>query len=339
MLTLYILNVGHGDTIAIKFPNNQWGVIDCNRNAGETEPNILKFLTGVGVKELEFVCITHPHDDHFKGIDRLIEHYRDTIKAVWLYGIRIGSKAEQNENLSLYKALKICANIKRQRQENIVKVLKRGQVFSIDEVEINILNPTDKILEDLSLSSYDTDQPYNNSSVIMHLKYKDRIILLGADATVDNWNEVIDVFTDLKQKNKLLSNVLKVSHHGSIDNNTKPILTDITRKDDNISIISTDGGKRYKSLPSQDVIDFLSSKRKTKVYKTSDLILKEIEQVNVPDLGQNEIINAGLSLFTNPMKTTAYDGMIKVTIDENGNIEEKSINSIQEEIERILQNN
>lgn len=54
MLELYFFNVGHGDSIAIKFPNNEWGIIDCNRNINHKEPNVLTFLKSKNVKTFKF---------------------------------------------------------------------------------------------------------------------------------------------------------------------------------------------------------------------------------------------------------------------------------------------
>lgn len=34
MLKLYFFNVGHGDSIAINFPDNSWGVIDSQKDEG-----------------------------------------------------------------------------------------------------------------------------------------------------------------------------------------------------------------------------------------------------------------------------------------------------------------
>jgi len=103
MLNIYFFNVGHGDSIAVQFPDNTWGIIDCNRNRGEIDPNVLKFLKLEGIKSLRFLCLTHPHDDHFKGIDKIIEYFEENIGKFLTYNHRVGSKNETNKNSSLAK--------------------------------------------------------------------------------------------------------------------------------------------------------------------------------------------------------------------------------------------
>src|ERR1700730_3757736 len=74
MLTFYILNVGHGSSIVVEYENESgkfFGVIDSNAIAG-TQCRALIKLEERGAKRLSFLCLTHPHKDHFSGLYDII---------------------------------------------------------------------------------------------------------------------------------------------------------------------------------------------------------------------------------------------------------------------------
>jgi len=64
-----------------QFENGRTYLIDYFEATSKTAP--IDYLTNtLGVKELETVVITHPHQDYFLGIQRLIETI--PIRQVWL---------------------------------------------------------------------------------------------------------------------------------------------------------------------------------------------------------------------------------------------------------------
>ena len=75
MLTFYILNVGHGLSVVIEYSrehNSVYGVVDSNVGAGGTPQALLK-LRELGATSLSFLCLTHPHRDHFPAQIKLSE--------------------------------------------------------------------------------------------------------------------------------------------------------------------------------------------------------------------------------------------------------------------------
>ena len=51
-----------------------YGVVDSNC-ARDEEPKALTKLKELGADELSFVCLTHPHHDHFRGLYDILTHY------------------------------------------------------------------------------------------------------------------------------------------------------------------------------------------------------------------------------------------------------------------------
>ena len=66
-----------GEGIIIKLPDNSYAVVDCCRRgpAGSINP-MVEFLERRGVKELEFACLTHPHEDHYVGLLDVLQFAR-----------------------------------------------------------------------------------------------------------------------------------------------------------------------------------------------------------------------------------------------------------------------
>jgi|ERR1700737_2778649 len=100
MLTFYILNVLHGLSVVIEHKtegNSFYGVIDSNANAGDT-PKALVKLRELGATFLSFVCLTHPHRDHFSGLYSIIHEYRNRIGT--FYSFPMGDLLANRRRLS-----------------------------------------------------------------------------------------------------------------------------------------------------------------------------------------------------------------------------------------------
>src|SRR5579872_584692 len=75
LLEVHVINAGVGESIVIRMPGEGWGVVDCySRCAADPDANpTVRFLRDRGVVRLEFLCLTHPHDDHYRGMSHLLE--------------------------------------------------------------------------------------------------------------------------------------------------------------------------------------------------------------------------------------------------------------------------
>ena len=74
ILTIYILNVGQGDTSVIKTPKGKYIIIDAFRP--DKLVNLLKKMGLTKRGLIEEMIITHPHSDHFDGANRLLTDYQ-----------------------------------------------------------------------------------------------------------------------------------------------------------------------------------------------------------------------------------------------------------------------
>lgn len=319
MLDIYFFNVGHGDSIAINFPNGEWGIIDCNRALKTEEPPVLRFLKNNNIKKINFLCITHPHSDHYNGCEKIIEYCSNNIKNLILYDV--SSMNNIDKDTSLGKALIEYKKINRTVDNALDKIIcaRRGESINIGDVVINFLNPTDRILKKLNYDEISLEKvEFNAASVIFYMLYENIKILLTADSTTSNWMEI------LKNNDEYVSDVIKISHHGSIENNPFNLLEKLVTKG-TYSIISTDGGIRYSSLPSAEVIKSLN-KLETKLTLTSDIdITEETEETEENNIYANSREKYVIKKLGKDINIPRKDGYIKISILEDRKIIQNNV--------------
>lgn len=66
-----VLGPGYGESIVLHLPGFGWGVIDSCVFESSSLP--LHYLKAFHVSDLSFVFLSHPHQDHFKGLDEVID--------------------------------------------------------------------------------------------------------------------------------------------------------------------------------------------------------------------------------------------------------------------------
>ena len=91
------LDVGHGSSILIEFPQGQKMLID---GGGSFNPEfdlgervVGPFLWDKKITRLEVVVLTHPHPDHLNGLPFILSKFK--VKEIWMNGQRVDSPAFQ----------------------------------------------------------------------------------------------------------------------------------------------------------------------------------------------------------------------------------------------------
>src|SRR6266851_162014 len=85
-IEVHVFGGKKGESIALKMPGNLWGVVD-NYTPVLADPRTnasLRFLESRGVNRLNFLCLTHPHTDHYRGMSYLLDRFDPD--RVWLFG-------------------------------------------------------------------------------------------------------------------------------------------------------------------------------------------------------------------------------------------------------------
>ena len=201
-LIIHYIDVGQGDSILIQI-NNKNMLIDAGPSSSKNK--LTKYLKKQGVKRLNYVIITHPHEDHIGGIKKVIENF--DIK--YFYAPKVTSNTETFTDM-----------INALRKKSLgIHVAKAGLILNLDKnIQCEMLAPNNTYYKDM-----------NNYSAVIKITFKKISFLFTGDAQKLSEDEIINAGYDLS------SNVLKVGHHGSRSSTSDEF---IKRVNPNISIIS-----------------------------------------------------------------------------------------------------
>ncbi len=265
-LVLRVFGGRKGETIVVRLPDGTYGVVDCYASSladPATNPAV-KVLIDEGVRSLRFLCLTHPHDDHYRGMSHLLGAF--TIEAFWTFcdtfpddfrlivnyfqleasdlggGPRVSLKAD--ELRSIFNRLK-------ELESNGVPILaarSNQRLYPIptgvnDLVEVIAIAPTHAVARDyigsllrylerrleMGASPIPTfpHRHHNLASIAVLIRYGGARIILGGDVEAPGWQKVVEQFTP----GFLAADVVKVSHHGSTNGYCRDLwLTFVARK-------------------------------------------------------------------------------------------------------------
>lgn len=242
-LEVVFLDVGQGDAIFIEFPKGTKMMIDSGGynyfnkedkvkskfSIGEQVDSM--YLWSRGIEHLDYIVLTHPHNDHMEGFTRVVENF-SIGKAIIPQGLMaLKESNEWKDFLSLLTSNNIPINVWSRGQSYFIDGVKLDILWSGNTVESNAINMTNKRV--------------NNESLVLRLSYQGYSILLTGDIE----KEVEDILVNSNED--LLAEVIKSPHHGSRTSSSKNFLE---RVNPAVSIISAPMKSRF-NHPHLEVIE------------------------------------------------------------------------------------
>lgn len=227
-LYMTMIDVGQGDSILIKFPNNNGNVLlDTGGNFLKKDAinKLIPYFKSSGIKDIDYLIISHGDYDHMGEAINLIENFKiDNV---------IFNCGEFNE-------LEI----------KLISILKNKNIpYHLCIKELNIDNYK---LKFLNTDIYDDE---NTNSSVIYLNYNDYKFLFMGDASKEREEDILEKY-NLKDVD-----FLKVGHHGSNTSSSEKFINSINPK---YSLISVGKNNRY-GHPKESVLDTLNNSR---IYRT-----------------------------------------------------------------------
>ncbi|KAJ51771.1 competence protein ComEC [Clostridium tetanomorphum] len=230
-LKVHYINVGQGDSILLQY-NNKNMLIDAGQNAASN--TVVNYLKKAGIKKIDYLVATHPHEDHIGGIDKVIDNF----------------------NIGTMYMPKKTANTKTFR--DVVQAMKKkgikakapiaGEKFTLGDVKCTILAPNS--------DKYDN---VNNYSIVIKATYGENSFLFTGDAESLSEKEIMNKNFDIQ------ADVLKLGHHGSRTSSSTAFLNKVNPK---YAVACLEKGNDY-GHPHKETVNKLKDKG-IKLYRTDE---------------------------------------------------------------------
>lgn len=185
-LNIYYFDIGQGDASLITTTKHQKILIDCGPDKKTLEQ--LDLLLPFWDKKIDYLFISHDHDDHWRGLTDILTKYQ--IKQIFLA-----------RPIKLSNDLNAILNLAQKKGTLITNLTAPAIIKLPDNSLLKILWPTPEQLKQWS------DEP-NNQSLVIHWQYGQRNFLWTGD--LETSAEEI-----LLKKTLPSTNIIKIAHHGS----------------------------------------------------------------------------------------------------------------------------
>lgn len=199
-LQAVFLDVGQGDAIFLRLPDNRSILIDTGDRVFRRDYGalvVVPYLKRQGIQRLSYLILTHPHSDHIGGAPYLLRHiYVDTI----CFSPQKGKSNLCEEIQQIVDSLAIPQ-----------RILKAGDYLCFNAGIIFVLHPSERFLQAGHVS-------YNDGSLVLKVSFRGQKLLLCGDIETEAENHL------LGYGEFLASQIIKVPHHGSATSSTPSFL-------------------------------------------------------------------------------------------------------------------
>lgn len=198
-LEVHFIDVGQGDAALVRGPDGATVLIDAGGWPGEYEDGdgagrqvVVPYLRRLGIRKLDVLVLTHPHEDHAGGAGAVL----DAVKV----GLVVVAPLQNGEEVppGYWRLLERCARggIK-VRDARAGARIRAGAALNLD-----VLSPEEPLLQG-------TASDLNNNSLVLRLRYGRHTFLFAGDIQQEAQARLLLSGLDLE------ADVLKVPHHAS----------------------------------------------------------------------------------------------------------------------------
>jgi len=201
------LDVGQGDCTLVEFPHGKRMLIDGGGLYGDFdvgEKVVAPFLWERRILRVDYLVLSHPEPDHYKGLIFIAQHFRP--REFWHSGL--------TSDASSYKEL---LSIIQKKGIRMVQV-EDGFVRSIGGARLEALHP----MEGWMPGDRHKRGWVNNNSLVLRMTFGEYTFLFTGDIEGEAETRLLKAGKDLR------AHVLKVPHHGSKTSSTYSFVKEVS---------------------------------------------------------------------------------------------------------------
>ncbi|MBU0514535.1 MAG: hypothetical protein KJ621_07150 [Proteobacteria bacterium] len=254
-MEIVVFGPGYGESVLLHIPGVGWGVIDsCIVKDGQKKVvpalEYLAELYGDNPPELAFIILTHPHEDHYAGMDKMITEHPGGVRLICRYnglGLPELCKLLVAENMSnriesspgllrVFRAMDEAANkdnVAERYLAEMTEVISSSEIqlpgFTDVTVRMVALCPSSRSMTDWfaqitslfpargEIQKSISPRLHNQISAALYLQFGQVHVVFGGDVEIGNdsrtgWQGVMNA----PGRPDLEANYVKVAHHGSV---------------------------------------------------------------------------------------------------------------------------
>lgn len=272
ILKVHFLDVGQADCTLIQLPNGEEVLIDAGNR--DDDEYISGYISGLGIDDIEYLVLTHPHEDHIGSAKYILENFE--VDNVYMPD----AAADSN----LYK-------------DTMAAVKNSGAQLFYAKPGTYIIDTKDLKFEILAPKSMYYSE-LNEYSAVTRLDYMDTSFIFTGDAESVSELEMMGAGFNLN------ADVLKVGHHGGRTSSSRNFLQAVTPE---ISVISCGEDNSY-GHPHLETLNRLTETG-SKIYRTDELGTI----VAVSD-GQNIDMSSEEGSFLKPASSEASQPPVSISV-------------------------
>jgi competence protein ComEC len=197
---IHFFDIGQGDSIFIKTPENHQILID----TGPDNLVVERLLESMNFfdKSIDLLLISHADLDHIGGVLDVLKRY--SVEYILINGVA-GSSPVYQKFLDELEVLN-------QSEKTKIIFPEAGDIIKLGNVSIEVLYPFGSLLAEKGHN-------VNDSSIVLQVEYAGKKILLAGDISEDIEKQLIK-----KYGSRLRSHIFKAIHHGSKSSNSLAFL-------------------------------------------------------------------------------------------------------------------
>lgn len=231
-LEVTVLDVGQGDCIVIRTPDDKCIIVDCGNSINgfdSGERTLAPYLRRKGISTIDILILTHNHADHIGGGYYITDNF-DIRKIIYTpHGMDDGMAGQlfesaRTKNIELHEA----------RAGDIIDGFRDMRLYFLFPDGMNAYGSSPEMNDNL-----------NNTSVVLFMKYRETEILFTGDIEAEAEKYIASKYGRL-----IAADVLKSAHHGSNTSSTPEFLSD-ARPD---AVLISCGQNNKFGHPSQEII-------------------------------------------------------------------------------------